>query len=140
MNIKSFAKLFVIPILLQITETTIEGLRGSLPLPLFLLRGPPSGQMNNDRAGATDEDAGADQGRQDSDPEPRIAFHEETRQDPAEHRPDCAQQDIADHAMTRVFHHFAGEPAGNQADDEPGYYAAWVRKKHVHFSLIKKPT
>ena len=72
----------------------------------------------------------------DAPPEPGVALDEEPDQEPAHHRADQADDDVANHPVTAALHDHAGEPAGDQADHQPRDDAAGVEGDRCEVSAI----
>src|SRR5689334_9619642 len=107
----------------------IEGdpLRGrGLPAP----SPPPPTQATADEPEQEQQHHGSDKGVEDQRDDAGAEMDTEPRQQPvADERTDQANNQIADQSETAAFHHSAGKPSGDNADDQDDQ-KTFVRQMH----------
>src|SRR5690348_14365973 len=81
---------------------------------------PPCRLATADDPYQDDQDAGADEGDDDTAPEAIRPPAEEAHQYAAEERADQAHDNVAEDAVAAALHHLSREPARDQANDQPG--------------------
>src|SRR5436309_3144695 len=86
-----------------------------------------------------EEDDGANEGNQDASPEAgtpeRVIALQGSEQESADEGPEQPHDKVADQAEPRALHHLPGQPAGNQAHEDPGDEAARIQndvREHDH--------